>query len=252
MVAVRYFHNFRKGRHGYRLGNVPRQSDSASARFEAGSSDMRLTIAALREVFLSLMKTVGIVCLSAFAAQALAGQQSRENFQTKYLIERLDLVGNRSITTETMLAWISTRPGDPYDVEAVRRDVRKLWNTQFFDEVRLDVKESLDQSNGKTVVFTVRERPIIDRIEYRGIKSITQSDIREAFKEKKVGLKVGKRFDQTKLKPAVVVISELLAAHGHQSATVKPTYETNPSSNKVTLMFGIDEGPKVERSRKRS
>ena len=34
---------------------------------------------------------------------------------------------------------------------------------------------------------------------------------------------------------AVVVISELLAAHGHQVAMVKPTYQQNPSTNAVTL-----------------
>jgi hypothetical protein len=34
-------------------------------------------------------------------------------------------------------------------------------------------------------------------------------------------------------KHAVVVIGELLAAHGHQFAMVKPTYQQNPSTNAV-------------------
>ena len=45
-------------------------------------------------------------------------------------------------------------------------------------------------------------------------------------------------------KHAVVVISELLAARGHQFAMVKPTYQQNPSTNAVTLVFNIDEGPR--------
>jgi outer membrane protein insertion porin family len=56
----------------------------------------------------------------------------------------------------------------------------------------------------------------------------------------------------TKLKHAVVVISDLLAAHGHQFAAVKPSYETSPSSNTVTLVFNIDEGPTAQQSRNRS
>ena len=36
-------------------------------------------------------------------------------------------------------------------------------------------------------------------------------------------------------KHAVVVISELLAAHGHRLAMVKPTYQQDPSTNAVTL-----------------
>ena len=41
-----------------------------------------------------------------------------------------------------------------------------------------------------------------------------------------VRLSAGSRFDPTKLKHAMVVISRLLAAHGHQFAAVKPSYET--------------------------
>jgi len=36
-------------------------------------------------------------------------------------------------------------------------------------------------------------------------------------------------------KHAEVVISESLAAHGHQFAMVKPTYQQDPSTNAVTL-----------------
>ncbi len=123
---------------------------------------------------------------------------------------------------------------------------------QLFDDVRLEIEDSPDLPNGKIVVFIVQERPIISRIEYKGIKSITESDIHNALKDERAGLSVGSRFDRAKLKHAVVVISDLLAAHGHQFATVKPTYEQNPSSNTVTLVFNIDEGPRVQRSRNRS
>jgi outer membrane protein insertion porin family len=206
-------------------------------------------IAARREVFLSFVATI---CLFLFAAQALAAQQPQGNSQTKYVIERLDLVGNRSIRTERILARISSRPGKPYRVEVARRDVRNLWDMQLFDDVRLEVEDSPDLPNGKIVVFIVSERPIIDRIEYNGIKSITESDILNAFKDERIGLTVGSLFDRAKLKRAVVAISELLAAHGHQFATVKPTYEPNPSSNTVTLVFNIDEGPRAQKSRNRS
>ena len=101
--------------------------------------------------------------------------------------------------------------------------------------------------NTKIVIFIVSEKPTIARIEYKGIKSIIESAILNAFKDGRVGLSVGSLFDQTQLKHAVVVISELLAAHGHQFATVKPTYEPNPSSNTVTLVFNIDEGPKAQK-----
>ncbi len=88
---------------------------------------------------------------------------------------------------------------------------------------------------------------MIRRIEYKGNKSVTESDILDAFKEKKVGLSVESQFDpNTVVKHAEVVIQSLLAAHGRQFATVKPTFERIPAANAVKLVFNIDEGPKVK------
>jgi outer membrane protein insertion porin family len=89
-----------------------------------------------------------------------------------------------------------------------------------------------------------QERPIIRRIEYKGNKSVTESDILDAFKDKKVGLSVESQFDPTKITRAEVVLKALLAAHGHQFATVKPTYERIAATNAVKLVFNIDEGPR--------
>jgi len=162
------------------------------------------------------------------------------------VIEKIEFIGNRRIQRDTLLARIFSRPGDPYTPEAVRRDFQALWNTQFFEDVRLEVEDSANEPNAKLLVFYVTERPIIRRIEYKGNKSITESDILDAFKEKKVGLSVESQFDPTKIKRAEVVIKGLLAEHGRQFATVKPTYERIAATNAVKLVFNIDEGPKVK------
>jgi outer membrane protein insertion porin family len=162
------------------------------------------------------------------------------------VIQRIEFIGNRRIQVDTLRARIFSRAGDPYSEEAVRRDFQALWNTQFFEDVRLEVEDSPDQPDGKIVIFYLKERPIIRRIEYKGNKSISESDILDAFKDKKVGLSVEGQFDPTKIKRAEVVIKELLAEHGRQFATVKPTYERIAATNAVKLVFNIDEGPKVK------
>src|ERR1700689_277237 len=189
--------------------------------------------------------SVVYLLLVSFAEPLLATPQQTPGGQ-QYVIQRIEFIGNRRIQRDTLLARIFSRPGDPYSAEAVRRDFQALWNTEFFEDVRLEVEDSPDEPNAKIVVFYVQERPIIRRIEYKGNKSITESDILDAFKEKKVGLSVESQFDPTKIKRAEVVIKSLLAAHGHQFATVKPTYERIAASNAVKLVFNINEGPKVK------
>ncbi len=189
--------------------------------------------------------TVVYLLLISFAEPLLALPQQAPGGQ-QYIIQRIEFIGNRRIQRDTLLARIFSRPGDPYNEEAVRRDFQALWNTQFFEDIRLEVEDSPDQPNGKIIVFYVQERPIIRRIEYKGNKSITESDILDAFKDKKVGLSVESQFDPTKIKRAEVVIKGLLAEHGRQFATVKPTYERIAATNAVKLVFNIDEGPKVK------
>ena len=161
-------------------------------------------------------------------------------------IERIDFEGNRRIRSETLRARIFSRVGDPVNDEALRRDFHALWNTQFFEDIRLEIQDSPDKPNQKIVVFYVTERPVIRRIEYKGNKSVSESDILDRFKDAKVGLSIESQFDPTRIKKAEVVLKELLAEHGRQFATVKPTYERVAGTNAVTLVFNIDEGPKVK------
>jgi outer membrane protein insertion porin family len=166
--------------------------------------------------------------------------------QQQYVIDRIDFIGNRRVRNDTLNARIFSRKGDVYNEETLRRDFQALWNTQFFEDVKLRVEDSPNNPNGKIIVFDVKERPQIRRIRYDGIHSISESDILDRFKERKVGLSVESQFDPTKIKKAEVVLKELLGEHGRQFAKVTPQYERIASSNAVILVFKIEEGPKVK------
>jgi outer membrane protein insertion porin family len=203
-------------------------------------------MAACRRVFLRAVQAAVALCVFSAAFDHPLCAQPQQAGGPGYIITRIDFVGTRRIQRDTLRARIFSRVGDPYNPEAVRRDFQALWNTQFFEDIRLEVEDDPEHPNGKIIIFYLTERPIIRRIEYKGNKSITESDILDAFKEKKVGLSVESQFDPTKIKRAEVIIKELEAEHGRQFATVKPTYERIPATNAVKLVFNINEGPKVK------
>jgi outer membrane protein insertion porin family len=180
------------------------------------------------------------------APQASAQQQPPQSEQPPAVIDRILFDGNRRIRRDTLIARIFTREGDPYNEETLRRDFQALWNTQFFEDVKLRVEDSPDGPGHKNVVFVVKERPVIRRIRYDGIHSVSESDILDRFKERKVGLTVESQFDPTRIKKAEVVLKDLLGEHGRQFAKVTPQYERIASSNAVILVFKIEEGPKVK------
>jgi outer membrane protein insertion porin family len=220
---------------------------AVAMRIAAASGNLRLFF--LRRCF-----RVGLFALLIFGAGSptlpaaahqnqSAGQQPKAN---PFVIERVMFEGNRRIRTDVLRARIFSRDGDAFNPSALDRDYHALWNTGYFDDVYLTVEDSPTNANGKIVTFHVKERPTIRRIEYKGNHSVSESDILDAFKDRKVGLTQDSQFDPTKVKKAEVVIRELLGAHGRQFATVTATYQAVPATNSVILTFNIVEGAKVK------
>ena len=172
----------------------------------------------------------------------LWGTKAWSQAESRATIESVQFRGNRRVPATTLRTRVFTKPGDPYDDNALRRDFMALYNTGFFDDIVLRVE---DGEKGKIVTFELKERPTIRSIEYKGNKSVTHSDILDRFKERKVGLSVESRFDATRIKRAEVVLQQLLSERGRQYAAITVESKPIPPSS-VALTFNIEEGPKVK------
>jgi len=117
-----------------------------------------------------------------------------------------------------------------------------LWNTGFFDDIRLEVA---DGDHGKIVTFFVREKKLVRSIDYKGLSTVSQSDVLDRFKEAKVGLSIESQYDPVVIRRAEVVLQQMLAEHGRQFATVRHRTRNIPP-NSVALSFIVVEGPKVK------
>src|SRR5271169_3965072 len=162
--------------------------------------------------------------------------------QQSDVVVEIVIHGNRRIPAETIKARMFTRPGDVYDQAALERDFNSLWNTGYFDDLRIEREPS---AKGWIIYVYVKEKPTIREIKYVGLSSVSQSDVLDKFKERKVGLTQESQYDPTKVKRAEVVIKELLAAHGRQFATVRSEVRPIPPAA-VALTFVVKEGPKVK------
>ena len=157
-------------------------------------------------------------------------------------IQQIRVIGNRRIPKETVLARLFTHTGDTYDPISIERDFNSLWNTGYFDDLRI---EREDAENGVILNIFVREKPNIREINYKGLSTVSVSDVLDRFKKEKVGLTVESQYDPAKIKRAETVIKSLLAEHGHQFATIKTEVKTIPPAS-VQVNFNIKEGPVVK------
>jgi outer membrane protein insertion porin family len=103
-----------------------------------------------------------------------------------------------------------------------------LWNSGRFDDLRIEREPGKE---GWIIRFVVVERPVVRTIKYEGNKSVSVSDILDPYKDKKVGLVVESQYDPNKVQRAKNVLIDLLAEHGHLSATVDPQIRRVPPSS---------------------
>jgi outer membrane protein insertion porin family len=172
-------------------------------------------------------------------AQAAAGQAQYGNAQT---LCTPSVIGNRRIPKENVLARLFSRQGDLYDPQIVERDFNSLWNTGYYESVRI---ERVDTPTCVQLYVYVKEKPTIRTIDYTGLNAVSLSDVQERFKKAKVGLTVESQFDETRVKRAETVLKDLLGEHGHQFATIKTEIKTIPPAA-VGITFKIKEGPTVK------
>jgi len=157
-------------------------------------------------------------------------------------IVSLRVIGNRRIPKETVLARMFSHIGDTYDPQSIERDFNSLWNTGYFENLRI---EREDTEKGIILDIFVKEKPTIREINYKGLNAVNQSDVLDRFKKEKVGLSVESQYDAAKILRATTVLKEILSEHGHQFAIIKPDIKDIPPAS-VQVNFNIKEGPTVK------
>ncbi len=158
------------------------------------------------------------------------------------VVERVEIVNNRYLQRETLLYYISTKPGDPFDERRLREDFRRLWDTGFLEDLQV---EAVEGARGKVVRFRVTERKRIQIVDYRGSKELSTSTIEEALKKADAEVKIDTFYDPAKARKVEAIIREMLNQKGRPFATVKHEAKTIGGAGQQ-LSFIIEDGPKAK------
>jgi outer membrane protein insertion porin family len=157
-------------------------------------------------------------------------------------IEKIEIVGNDRVARETVIYYLSSREGNPFSEEMLRRDFKVLWATGFFSNIKI---EQLDGTNGKVVRITVEENPIIKSITYKTGKKIKESDIVDKLKEENEYILPYSHYDPYKIQKIRKTIQDLLFEKGLANGKVEVKTDQK-SKNEFELVFDINEGPRTK------
>jgi uncharacterized protein (TIGR03435 family) len=163
--------------------------------------------------------------------------------QLPEVVESIVFDGNRRISSDELASRIFARPGDRFNDKMMEHDCTVLRNSGFFDEASCEVQKSANHSNGRIVVFHLRERPTIRAISYEGFQSVSADDVRNRLLQKHLVLAVEQPLDRTLVISAEKALGELLAERGHPNATIRSSIRIIPGTNNVQLFVNAQEEP---------
>ncbi len=194
----------------------------------------------------------GSVMLLALAAAAVPArsqelqpgtQTDQAQAQPAQTIDQIRVIGNRRIPKETILARLFTHVGDIYDPISIERDFNSLWNTGYFDNLRI---EREDTEKGVILNIFVGGEAQYPRDQLQGPEQRHRNPTcSTASRRKRSASRWRASTTPTKIKRAETVLKEMLAEHGHQFATIKTEVKTIPPAS-VQVNFNIKEGPVVK------
>ncbi len=172
------------------------------------------------------------VLLPFFSDFSQAADNSSANL-APVLITRIDIEGNRKIDTGTIRQKIHNKVGDPFSQSAIASDLKSLYQTGYFDQIRVYARGF---EGGVALTFVVRERPTVEKISFVGNNNESDSDLR-----KKMTILPASFYDGYEVHQNVRRILELYRKSGYYNASVVPVTK-RISNRKVELVFLISEG----------
>jgi outer membrane protein insertion porin family len=168
--------------------------------------------------------------------------------------------GNLSLVDiQTYLYYIQLKPSRPsqgewvpYDDAAekvVLEDFKRLWATNFLDNLSIDVQDYTFSNGvvGKLVIYNLEERQRVKNVEYTGSKKIERSKIEDKLKENNTSIRLDTFIDPELIRKVEGIVRDMMKEKGFQSAEVTHEItEVSGGPKLVNVVFHMEEGPKVK------
>ena len=156
-------------------------------------------------------------------------------------VEKLEISGNDRVSRETIVYYLTSREGDFYNEDVLRRDFRVLWSTGFFADLKIETDAG---AQGRIVRIIVEENPVVRTVSYKTGKKVKEDDIVNKLKEKDENILPYSYYSPAKFQKVRRTIDDLLAEKGLQAAKID-TEVARKGKNEVEILIRVDEGPKI-------
>ena len=156
-------------------------------------------------------------------------------------VEKIEIVGNDRVTNETIMYYLSSREGEYFNENLLKRDFKVLWSTGFFANIKIEQDQG---NNGMIIRITIEENPIVKNITYKTGKKVKEKDIIEKLQENDENILPYSYYSPFKIQRILATIQDLLLEKGLMDGKVDVKTEKK-GNNEVEIGFEVNEGPKL-------
>ena len=150
------------------------------------------------------------------------------------IVTKIDIEGNKRISSETIKMFAGVSINDDLSENDLNNILKKLYSTNFFDLVSVQI-------TSKKLLIKVKENPLIQNIDFNGIKA---EKILEDLK-KNTTLKSRSSFSEVLLEKDKNKIKILLKNLGYYFSKIEVSKE-DLEDNKVNIIYDIILGEKAK------
>lgn len=144
----------------------------------------------------------------------------------------IDVRGNTRIEKETVISYMTIVPGRSYSAADVDESLKTLYATGLFANVEITPR-------GGTVIVTVQENPMINRVSFEGNKKLKDKALEGAVRSQPRSM-----LSRAKVQSDVQNILQAYRRSGRYGASIEPKI-IERGQNRVDLVFEINEGQKT-------
>jgi outer membrane protein insertion porin family len=168
-------------------------------------------------------------------SQQVAEQLSR--YQGQRVLE-IQIEGLNRIEEDAVVEKLQTETGEALDVESVSDDVRRIFDMGFFDDIAVYAQRKNAQEIG--LVYSLKERPVIARLEFVGNEGIERKELEEVIQLREWAI-----LDINQVREDLQRLRRHFEDKGFYLAQVD--YQITPlTDDEVRLSFRIDDYEKVQ------
>lgn len=164
------------------------------------------------------------------------GQESLGEVENFFRVDDIQVVGSKKVEPEAIIERISIKKGDQASNYSVREAIKSIYELKYFEVVEA---RHLQQDGKDVLQFFVKEKPIINRINFKGNDEVSAEDLKEQIKTKEFSI-----LDVTAIKSDVMDIQKFYEEKGYYLANVDYEIEKNELDG-VDLNFVVREFDKV-------